>query len=264
METIDRNKSAATHNATATAAMWLDGIGCKPVETEVAVGPGWVADLASFWSPTYTEAKLSKFLQAMCHGRIIQDTHEEFSRLSRRLGGRFTILLEVKTTRADFLNDVGRKYGTFNGKTPAKRAALAPQAHLQIVAGPPAVFADDRLESWGKLLLSADCKQVRKFDGMWYYNAMSPEQIEDLIAGVACRRDNNTRYGSIRRAMKSYRAGCSPRHTPGRVLEQLRKAKMELRLWKEMFPSPSLWERLKRERDEALAKEPVDGADQLR
>ena len=37
----DRNKTALTKHVTAAAIAYLDERGCKPIETEVAVEPGW-------------------------------------------------------------------------------------------------------------------------------------------------------------------------------------------------------------------------------
>jgi len=56
METLfDRNKTDLTHAVTQAAMTWLDERGFKPVETEVEIARGWVADLASAIFPTPTE-----------------------------------------------------------------------------------------------------------------------------------------------------------------------------------------------------------------
>jgi hypothetical protein len=51
----DRNKSPITHEVTDAVAVWLDAHGFKPVETEVPMVAGWVADLAAVICPTQTE-----------------------------------------------------------------------------------------------------------------------------------------------------------------------------------------------------------------
>lgn len=205
-EALDRNKTEATHAATAAAVSWLDGLGCKPTETEVGVGGGWIADLASVWSPTMTEAKRSKLL-GIVPPDVQANSHEKLAYLYRRHGGRLTIVIEVKTSRADYLRDNGRKYAIY-----PKRAQLPEPAHLCIIAGNDEVFGNDIApDRWGRLILSRDLMSVRKFDGGWKLNAVFPGQIEDLIYGIAERRDHHTRYASIRRWMKSYRAAGSRR-----------------------------------------------------
>lgn len=201
---IDRNKSTLTHVATAAVAAWLDGIGCKPVETEVPVAEGWIADLATFWSPTMTEAKRSKLLKAMVAGEVNDRAMQTLQHLFRDVGGRLTIAVEVKVSRGDFLADAGRKYGTW-GKT-ERRATQQPPAHFCILACPAGVMLDgENLHRWGRIMLSADCARVTKFDGGWRANPLHPGQIEDLIAAVAIRRDHHTRYESMRRFAKAYR-----------------------------------------------------------
>jgi len=53
----DQNKTELTRKVTAGAATWLTNLGAKPVETEVHVRQGWIADLAAVWCPTRTEAQ---------------------------------------------------------------------------------------------------------------------------------------------------------------------------------------------------------------
>lgn len=200
-EPIDANKSALTHVATATVAAWMDGIGCKPVETEVPVEGGWILDLAGIWSPTITEAKKSKLLKALVEREAMFNSFQAMTHLVRAFGGRFTVGVEVKTSRADYLRDVGRKYGTL-----VKPATLRPVAHLMILACPASVLGGDIVRDWAVLRLSESCERVIKFDGQWHACPQHPYQIENLMAGVAIRRDHQTRYASIRRWSKLYRA----------------------------------------------------------
>jgi len=204
-EPLDRNKSELTHTATATAAAWLDGLGCKPVETEVPVGKGWVADLATFWCPTMTEAKRSKLLRHIVPDLLAQDSMEALHKLRRFYAPRLTVVVEVKTSRADFLADRGRKYCT--GDKWVDRPQLESPAHFCVLAAPASVLDKDRLRHWGHLRLSEDCTRVVRWEGPWSINSLHNYQIEDLIAAVAIRRDNVTRYASMRRWQKAYRAG---------------------------------------------------------
>lgn len=204
-EALDRNKTDLTHAATATCAAWLDSLGCKPVETEVPVGNGWVADLASFWSPTCTEAKKSRLLRSLVPTDVVLEDRHAFERMYREYGGRFTVVVEVKVTRADFLHDAGRKFGLISNKN--ERASLERPANLCILACPPGVLRpDERFWDWGMLTLSADCTRVVRSRCAWSYKAVTNGQVEDLIAAVAIRRDHQTRYQSMRRFLKSHRA----------------------------------------------------------
>lgn len=204
-EPLDRNKSDLTHRATATVAAWLEGIGAKPVETEVDVG-GWIYDVASFWSPTMTEAKRSRLLRDMpCPKDICKTSADEFAWLCRQVGGRITIGVEVKVSRSDFLADLGRKYGTFNNP-----ARLRCQCHALILATTSGVLHDNELlKDCGKLMLSEDGTRVVKWYGPWHLNPVFPIEIEDHIAAIAIRRDHNTRYARLRRFLKLHRAGRS-------------------------------------------------------
>ena len=67
MSQLDLNKTPLTHRITALAAAFLDAHGFKPVETEVPVASGWVADVASFVYPTMTEAKKLRLTFVISH-----------------------------------------------------------------------------------------------------------------------------------------------------------------------------------------------------
>ncbi len=48
----DLNKSKLTENVTEAVIVWLKEKGFKPVQTEVRIANGWVADIASILRPT--------------------------------------------------------------------------------------------------------------------------------------------------------------------------------------------------------------------
>lgn len=186
----DRNKTALTHRVTALAAAALDGLGCKPVETEVPISPGWVADVASYRYPTLTEAKRFGF----------NGTH----------AGPLTVVCEVKTTRADFIRD--RKW-------------LRPApAHVCIVAYPVGIVTE-LPAGWYGLETTMTGDRVRK----WYRaNAGIHPQRQDvtieLIAQVGIRRDHRTRHAVTRDRAKASRARDAEqriRYAPERLLEGL-------------------------------------------
>lgn len=199
IEPLDRNKSALTHRATATAAAWLDGLGCKPVETEIPCN-GWIVDVGSFWTPTLTEAKRARLLKDVLPAAESTGTYSDMETLYRRFGGRFTIAVEIKVSRADLLADFGRKYS--DGST---IPTLDPPAHLCILAAPANIVAGN-MNGWGWLQLSDDCSRVRKWVGPWHIHRQHRIEVEDFIAAVAIRRDHQTRYASARRWLKAYRA----------------------------------------------------------
>lgn len=209
-EPLDRNKSALTHVATATVAAWLDGLGCKPIETEVVVGSGWTLDVASFWCPTLTEARRSRLIRDLVPDAAARDSRESFQKMSCRIADRLTIGVEVKVSREDYLRDRGRKYGIWEN-----RAKLDPPAHLCVIATTGDLLKGDRLEGWAWLRLSPTGERVVKFEGQWSAHPLHPYQVEDFIASIAIRRDHHTRYASLRRWQKHYRANGVPDRRQG-------------------------------------------------
>ncbi len=194
-EVLDSNKTALTHRVTALAAAYLDGLGCKPVETEVPIQPGWVADVASFWYPSLTESKrlgLSKRARA----RLGNDL-EIGNPISRAYGeGPFTVLVEVKTSRSDFTRDT-KKWE----ETPA---------HLCFIAYPTGLMDKEEIpRGWAGLQMSKNgtkvCRTHHASVG-YRFHAQHSGDIIDFIAAVGIRRDHRTRNASMRDWAKSYRA----------------------------------------------------------
>jgi hypothetical protein len=115
----DRNKTDLTHDVTEAASRWLSGIGAKCLETEVGIGPKWIADVAGFWRPTPTEAVEQKLIprrKPYPYGQSV-DAVDAWKSVDAERVARFhalpeiiTIAVEVKTTRNDFNKDVGRKF----------------------------------------------------------------------------------------------------------------------------------------------------------
>jgi hypothetical protein len=107
----DRNKTELTLRVTEAAALWLSGLGCKCVESEVPVAEKWVADLASIWSPTRTEAERHKLIQRApswrrnCDRDVFRAQCEERQAAFTALPGRMTVVVEVKTSVGDFRGD---------------------------------------------------------------------------------------------------------------------------------------------------------------
>jgi hypothetical protein len=96
-EPLDRNKTDLTRFVTACSIGYLADKGFKPIETEVAVAQGWITDVASFCYPTQTEIKKIKLKSP----RISIDS--DFYEICFMYGHLLTALIEIKTTRADFI-----------------------------------------------------------------------------------------------------------------------------------------------------------------
>lgn len=60
----DRNKTELTHKVTAAVYRYLDERGFKPLETEVPICEGWIADLGGVIIPTQSELQELKLLSA--------------------------------------------------------------------------------------------------------------------------------------------------------------------------------------------------------
>lgn len=196
---LDRNKTDLTHRITAVAAAYLCGIGCKPVETEVSVARGWVADVASFTYPTMTEcknARLMKFLEAGLDDDKSGRHWNRYSYLINRFGSIYTCLVEVKISRGDFRKDIIAKFG---GQFPA---------HLCYLAYPSGVIKDDEIpKGWVGLKCSADGGQLNRVMGYPTPHAMHLGDVTDFVASVAIRRDHRTAYAARREFFKCLRAG---------------------------------------------------------
>ncbi len=212
---MDCNKTALTHRVTAVAAAVLDGFGCKPVETEVDISPGWIADVASFWYPTRTEAKRFGMQKLTLPARLV-DTELDGDDLDMQLrcwgAGPLTVAVEVKTTPADFRGD--RKW------------LLPPPAHICILAFPSGVVSPDDLpKGWYGLETTKNGHRVRK----WHRNyadihPQHPGLVLDFVAQVGIRRDHRTRHRAIKDFAKARRvqdAEKRKRFVVARMLENL-------------------------------------------
>lgn len=190
---LDTNKTPLTHRVTAVAAACLDGLGCKPVETEVPVLDGWVADVAGIWQPTVTEARRIHMSVPM-QNRLGTKANAEYA-LHACGGGPLAVVAEVKTSRSDFLCDP-----KWQRPPPANfcflafpRGALNPESELP--------------KGWFGIESSKDGTQVLKIHRCHgYVHPMHPGLLLDFVAAVAVRRDHRTRYAATRDWVKAYTA----------------------------------------------------------
>lgn len=210
----DDNKTALTHRVTAVAAAYLDGLGCKPVETEVPVRPGWVADLASFWYPTATEAKKLHMNQRAREILGAKAKNWSWAKcLPRTYGdGPLTVLVEVKTSTSDFKGDPKWKRDW--------------PAHMCFLAVPSGIVAPgDIPEGWHGLETSKNGTCLRKVHRT--FAGPHPQHtgmVVDFVAAVGIRRDHRTRYAAMRAFAKAYRAEDQQRkmrYSAERLLDRL-------------------------------------------
>ena len=216
---LDKNKTCATHRATACAAAYLNLRGFKPIETEVPVYAGWVADLASYVYPTNIELEKLKIVgkKQTRYGHII-DT-EAVAKFENMCGqGPFTALVEVKVTKGAYKNDVDFKFGGY----------IYP-AHFCYLAYPKGVV-EKPPKGWIGLVLNERCDRITKVDKSNFIyggcHAQHPGDIIDLIANVGIRRHHRTHGTALRAFVKSYNADETKRkrswtiHSALKVIEE--------------------------------------------
>lgn len=186
----DGNKTPLTARVTAFAAHWLDERGAKPVETEVGVAAGWIADLAGVLVPTRTEAAELKLIPRVgSYGANYAARQDAREAAFKALPPVMSVLVEVKTSRGDFFGD--RKW------------SIASPAHLSYIATPPDLVSMNELpEGWGWIVVGEVAKQ-RKPPTLF---VRSDAELLGFIHAVAVRRDNVTRYARLRGLQRQRRA----------------------------------------------------------
>ena len=202
MATADANKTRRTQMVTDAAARWLAERGFKPVETEVAVSSGWVADVASFCYPTRTEAQALKLLSRRPKSDSSQLEYNEWNRRFKLLPSPLTALVEVKTSISDFRGD--RKWN------------MMPPTHLRYVAAPLGMLDADNLPAgWG--LLSVDSAGRVHHNYHPQIHSITVNQTLNVVAQVAIRRDHFTSKSRFREMRKQHNERCNTRQNLIRV-----------------------------------------------
>lgn len=179
----DKNKTALTKKVTQAVIGYLDARGCKPIETEVCVSEGWVADVASVVCPTLTELTLLKLIKRK--PRWDRPGVNEWYERARKMQRLITVLVEVKSSMTDFSGD--RKW------------ALAPPTDLAYIALPKALpISEQKIPAgWGLLSYSDDSGCVRLTRAPSLRQA-SVEQQLCVVHSIAVQRDHSTRYERMR------------------------------------------------------------------
>lgn len=205
----DQNKTEITKQITSATCFWLDERGCKPVETEVSVALGWIADIASVICPSNTELQELKLIRRAPKWSKRAE-REAWEAEVAAMACMMTVIVEVKTSRGDFLGD--------------KKWNAPPLADLSWIAAPSGLIAEsERPQGWGILEHSGgrDCMISRCAPQIRMTTA---EQQRNLIHAVACRRDNHTRYEHVNRIRKQYAEENKQRESLTRVKDAMRAA----------------------------------------
>lgn len=205
----DQNKTEITKQITAATCFWLDERGCKPVENEVTVDRGWIADIASVVYPSNTELQDLKLIRRAPKWSKRAEREAWESEVAA-MACMMTVIVEVKTSRGDFLGD--------------KKWVSPPIADLNWIAAPCGLIGEsERPSGWGILEYSQsrDC-MIQKCPPL--VHKTTAEQQRDLIHAVACRRDNHTRYEHINRIRRQYAEENKHRESLTRVKDAMRAA----------------------------------------
>jgi len=193
----DANKSELTLRITEAAAVWLDNIGAKPVETEVPIDRGWVADLAGAWCPTRTEAQMQGLIP-----RSVRFSGENWDRHEQRreerekafdaLPAPITIAHEVKVSRGDFRGD--------------KKWDRPWPANMCVLSIPDGMLKPEEYPAgWWILLHSTKAGTLRKVERRGEIRAVADSDRMWFIHQVGLRCDHRVRNQRWRDLQKSHR-----------------------------------------------------------
>ncbi len=194
---FDRNKSELTHNITRNVALWMDGKGFKPVETEVPVDSGWIADVAGVACPTQTELielKLRKRPPKWRPERQVtyENEYKIWNEARLTIPNPMTAIVEVKTSRGDYMGD--RKW------------TAAWPANLCYVAMPEGMIDPMHWPTgWGVILFSQDGGVVRKAFPPTQIQPVAHEQQLGVVLSIGVIRDHKTRYARLRELQREIR-----------------------------------------------------------
>ena len=201
----DRNKSELTHKVTEAAWQWLDTHGFKPVETEVQVAPKWCADLAGVIVPTQTELIEMKLLKR--RPKYNSPEYPDWYAARTLLCRRMTCIVEVKTSRSDFIGD--------------KKWQKEPPADLAYLAIPAGMIKEsERPFGWGVLEFSEESMRQTQVPTV----GDTGENHVSIIYQIAVRRDHRTRYAEHREQQKAWRVQdgeIQTNHRIGKILNAI-------------------------------------------
>jgi len=246
----DLNKSPLTHQVTKAALEWLTEKGFKPVQTEVKVTSKWVADIASVIVPTRTELQDLKLIPRPPHWQE-KDARQDWYENAKAMIQTYTCLVEVKTTRADFLKD-----HKWNSPQPTNLAYLASQKGL--------ISPEEWPAGWG--ILEFNAERVRCLRPA-VLSLVSMESQRDTVLNIAMRIHNETdpliqrlrlvnrEYGDRAKAQRAkdiFSAVCS--------IVESKEIDFEMALWKSRLRVETLdqWEKERLQRLFGIGKHVYD------
>lgn len=185
-----------TQRVTAAVVLYLFKLGFKPVAAEVGLEGGWCADVAGVITPTPTEAINLKLLGKRPRyatpdsSEATRRRYAEWEAAYQALPSPITALVEVKTTRGDFLQD--RKWGR------------TPPTNLCFLAVPKGlIHPEEYPEGWG-ILECDDVGRPRLARRGRFFHVPLARQLENVLS-IAVRLHNATHYAEKNRARKRLR-----------------------------------------------------------
>lgn len=176
---IDANKTGETRRVTELAASWLGERGFKPVESEVPVADGWVADIAGCASLSRTEAINMKLIRRKpTWDKDWVANNQRWEADFASLPSIITAAIEVKTSRSDFTRD-------------KKWLRLSP-VHLLYLASPPKLIKPEEVPDWIGLIVCGECgpRTIRPAA----CQQLDWAQVANVVHAIAIRRDHFTAY----------------------------------------------------------------------
>lgn len=222
MELPERGKTELTQNITRACVLWMDAKGFKPVETEVGISSGWIADVASVIVPTQTECINLKLVRRP--PRLDWSRRDDASYQAHRsrydawradyekTPGILTALIEVKSSVADFRGD--KKWSLSGSPT-----------NLKYVAMPRGMIPQEKWPTgWGVILYG--CSQPELNGNVASHlqcvrpspiYEVSIEQSRNVILQIAIRRDNVGRYERLRKLSQRIRIEDNERKSLDRI-----------------------------------------------
>lgn len=201
-EPLDRNKTELTHKLTALAVGHLTVIGCKPIETEVPVASGWIADVAGFTYPTMTEMKMGKILKrVILMNPLCGSDYRSAEFITTRHLFPLTAICEIKISIADFKKDYERKFK----HTVANLNYLVIPKSIQDTIEPIINEGHSWKRDWSLIICSDNGEKILKCE-IPYICGVGVGETIDIIANIAIRRCHRTQYSFNRAMLKAYRA----------------------------------------------------------
>ncbi len=200
----DRNKTELTLRVTEAASNWLTSIGAKPIETEVPIQRGWVADLAGVWCPTRTEARNLKIVsrpkrfgytpglepeEEERRKKIEDDSYRESENEYDALPDGIIIVHEVKTSRSDFMHD--KKW-------------LAPSpANMRVLSITPGIASQEEFPDGWWIICHGEDGKIKKIIQRGFITEISDRDKFLITLSIAERRHNRTLYSYQRELQQS-------------------------------------------------------------